>query len=73
MNNEGDARIAIIGGGHMARALIGGLLRQGVAAHQLCVGEPQPAARATLERELGVRTTADNAEAVRTRQWWYWL
>jgi pyrroline-5-carboxylate reductase len=65
MNNEGDARIAIIGGGHMARALIGGLLRQGVAAHQLCVGEPQPAARATLERELGVRTTADNAEAVR--------
>jgi pyrroline-5-carboxylate reductase len=64
MNNEGTARIAFIGGGHMARALIGGLLRQGVAAQQLCVGEPQPAARASLERELAVHTTADNLEAV---------
>jgi pyrroline-5-carboxylate reductase len=65
MNNEDDARIAFVGGGHMARALIGGLLRQGVAAQQLCVGEPQPAARAALERELAVRTAADNTEAIR--------
>ena len=51
----------------MARALIGGLLRQGVSARQLCVGEPQAAARAQLEREFGVRTTADNRDGNRRR------
>jgi len=64
MNNGTDLQIAFIGGGNMARALIGGLLRQGVSARQLCVGEPQAAARAQLEREFGVRTTADNREAI---------
>lgn len=64
MNNEPRARIAIIGGGNMARALIGGLLRQGQSAQQLCVGEPQPAARAALEREFAVRTASDNDAAI---------
>ncbi len=64
MNNEAQPRIAIIGGGNMARALIGGLLRQGQSAQQLCVGEPQPAARAALEREFAVRTASDNDAAI---------
>ncbi len=64
MNNEAQTRIAIIGGGNMARALIGGLLRQGHSAQQLCVGEPQPAARAALEREFAVRTASDNDAAI---------
>jgi pyrroline-5-carboxylate reductase len=65
MNNQPDARIAFIGGGNMARALIGGLLREGASGQHLCVGEPDPGARAGLEREFAVRTTADNGEAIR--------
>jgi pyrroline-5-carboxylate reductase len=60
MNKIGTERIAFIGGGNMAQALIAGLLRRGVSPRQLCVGEPQPAARARLESEFGVRATPDN-------------
>lgn len=55
--------IAFIGGGNMARALIGGLVRRGTPAKAIRVGEPSEAARAALERDFGCRTDADN-EAV---------
>jgi pyrroline-5-carboxylate reductase len=55
--------IAFIGGGNMARALIAGLLRQGVPARQLSVGEPSADARAALQREGDINVRADNAEA----------
>jgi pyrroline-5-carboxylate reductase len=64
MNNEDPAAIAFIGGGHMARALIAGLLRQGVSAHTLSVGEPLTEARAALAGEFAIRTEADNAVAI---------
>jgi pyrroline-5-carboxylate reductase len=56
--------ITFIGGGSMARALIAGLLRQGVPARQISVGEPSADARAALRGELGVNVSADNAEAI---------
>lgn len=59
----GNTRIAFVGGGNMARALIAGLLRHGAAAAQLAVGEPDATQRAALERELGVTATADNGAA----------
>jgi pyrroline-5-carboxylate reductase len=65
MNMHVESRIAFIGGGNMARALIGGLLRQGLPAQRLCVGEPLESLREALERELGVATTADNESAIR--------
>jgi len=64
MSTSQASRIAFLGGGHMARAMIGGLLRQGTLAQQLGVGEPQAEARAALEREFGVRATADNTAAL---------
>lgn len=59
-----DTRIAFIGGGNMARALIGGLCRRGVAPQRLRVSEPQAALRDALAQDFGVSATADNGEAV---------
>jgi pyrroline-5-carboxylate reductase len=59
------ARIAFIGGGNMARALIAGLLRQALPAHQITVGEPAAEARRSLQRECGIEASDDNAAAVR--------
>ena len=58
--------LAVLGGGNMGRALIGGLLRQGLRPERLTVGERGEAARATLERESGLVATTDNAAAVGT-------
>jgi pyrroline-5-carboxylate reductase len=53
-------RIAFIGGGNMARSLIGGLLKTGVAASSLSVAEPRADARQELGREFGVACYAEN-------------
>lgn len=55
--------IAFIGGGNVARSLIGGLIADGVPAARLEASEPDPVRRAALEREFGVRVTTDNAAA----------
>ncbi len=47
----------------MARALIAGLLRQGVPARRISVGEPSADARAALQREWDIDVRADNAAA----------
>ncbi len=56
--------IAIIGGGNMGRALVGGLTRQGTPAETIRVGEPDDAVRAALQRDLGCFVAADNAACV---------
>jgi pyrroline-5-carboxylate reductase len=55
--------LAVLGGGNMGRALIGGLLRNGVRPEQIAVGESYEAARATLSKDFGITATADNAAA----------
>lgn len=62
--------IAFIGGGNMARALIGGLRRGGMAAGRIIVSEPSAASRAGLAAEFGVMATADNAEAAAAGEVW---
>lgn len=58
-------QIAFLGGGNMARAMIHGLLQQGLGTANIRVGEPVPAQREVLQRDFGVTATADNAAAVR--------
>lgn len=47
-------KLAFIGGGNMARAIIGGLVARGTSAADIGVVEPDAAARARLASELGV-------------------
>jgi pyrroline-5-carboxylate reductase len=56
--------IAIIGGGNMGRALVGGLIRRGIRADAIRVGEPDETARRALERDFGCLTSADNASCL---------
>ena len=56
--------ITFIGGGNMARAIIGGLLGKGFPAAAIGVVDVVPAALVRLRDELGVRGYASVAEAV---------
>jgi pyrroline-5-carboxylate reductase len=57
-------RIAFIGGGNMTRGLLGGLLARGTDPALVTVTAATEGTRSALARDLGVRTTADNAAAV---------
>jgi pyrroline-5-carboxylate reductase len=59
-------RLAILGGGNMGRALIGGLLRQGTRPEHVQVGEALEAARGSLARDFGVSATSDNLAATQS-------
>jgi pyrroline-5-carboxylate reductase len=59
-----NKNLAILGGGNMGRALIGGLLRRGTRPEHIFVGESSQAARDTLSADFGIQATADNATAV---------
>ncbi len=56
--------IAIVGGGNMGRALVGGLIRQGTPAGSIRVGEPEQTARVALQRDFGCFVAGDNATCV---------
>jgi pyrroline-5-carboxylate reductase len=56
-------RVGFIGGGNMARALVGGLVSSGYPPEYLSIAEPDAKRRALLRAELhGIRVSEDNNE-----------
>jgi pyrroline-5-carboxylate reductase len=60
-----SSRIAFIGGGNMARSLIGALLRGSTAAGTITVAEPNADLRAQLVDDFGIAAFTDGTEAAR--------
>jgi len=59
-------KIAFIGGGNMAEALVNGLLKSAICASgQMVVTDIRSERRAYLQRTYGVMTTGDNASAAK--------
>lgn len=57
-----ESKLAFIGGGNMASAIIGGLVNRGIDKQNIYVSEPWEVNRSKLAT-IGVRTTTDNTEA----------
>ena len=55
---------AFIGGGNMARSLVGGMVARGADPATIHVAEPVDALREALARDFGVRVHADAGDAV---------
>lgn len=68
--NDAAGRIAFIGGGNMARSLIGGMVARGVEPAAIQVAEPVEALRAALARDFGVAVHADAADAADGTDTW---
>ncbi len=62
--------IAFIGGGNMARSLLGGLVARGWPAARLHVAEPNAGLREGLSREFGVDASDDNSAIAAQAQVW---
>ena len=58
-------RIAFIGGGNMARSLIGGLIATGFAKDKIAVAEPNADLREKLANDFSIAAHASNIDAAR--------
>lgn len=65
MSNHASTMIAFIGGGNMARSLIGGLINTGISKNQIAVSEPSSDLRAQLAEDFGITVHASNIDAAR--------
>src|SRR5260370_16353838 len=62
MNNI--RKLAFIGGGNMAAALIGGLTKRGLPKDRIVVADPSPLQLERLVRDYGITTSPSNESAV---------
>ena len=58
------SKITFIGGGNMARSLIGGLVATGMSNKDISVSEPKADLREKLTKDFGVNALEENASAV---------
>lgn len=65
-----DSTIAFLGGGNMARSLIGGLAARGTDTATIRVAEPVQTLRQALATDFGVQAFADAATAVQGAGLW---
>ena len=65
MQDNSNMHIAFIGGGNMASALVGGLLKRGLPAGQIQVVEPFAEQRAKLTQQFQVEVSEMPGEALR--------
>lgn len=59
-----ETKVGFIGGGNMARSLVGGLLTSGYPAHNVFVSDPSPSARQQLAALGPLTLTEDNDKVV---------
>jgi pyrroline-5-carboxylate reductase len=62
--STGSESVAFVGGGNMARSLIGALLRNGTSAASISVAEPDRDIRSRLTTDFGVAAYAQGIDAV---------
>lgn len=69
-SGQGEGNITFIGGGNMARSLIGGLIGRGMDPARVHVAEPYDAFREALARDFSVAVHADNRQAAAAGSVW---
>ncbi|HJR74156.1 MAG TPA: pyrroline-5-carboxylate reductase [Luteimonas sp.] len=69
-NAAGNKTILFIGGGNMARSLIGGLIAAGASAAAIRVAEPVTELRDALAKDFGVKVHIDAADAAADAAAW---
>ena len=72
MNTPHSQHIAFIGGGNMASAILGGLIRQGLPASQITVVEPFADTAAKLRQDFGVAVLPEASAALAKAQLVVW-
>ncbi|MBM3387495.1 MAG: pyrroline-5-carboxylate reductase, partial [Betaproteobacteria bacterium] len=70
--NPTPQHIAFIGGGNMAGAILGGLIRQGQPASQITVVEPFAETAARLRQSWGVQVLSEAGPALASAQLVVW-
>ena len=60
-----DQRLGLIGGGNMARSLVGGLIKSGIAPESMIVSDPDDRIRRALAEDFSIQTCADNTDVAR--------
>ncbi|SEI90655.1 pyrroline-5-carboxylate reductase [Allopseudospirillum japonicum] len=63
-------RLAFIGAGNMANAIIGGLRQQGLAADLIYASNPEASILAELQQTYGIHTQTSNLEVARQAEIW---